>query len=760
MTPRSVVIWITFALPGRGFAQNVSEVQVAPPTVTVKVGERSGLLATAFDRGGNVIPTVRFTWSSNNVSVAKVDNDGTVTGVAGGVAIVEARVGARRGQAAVQVIGAPAAGTQTSAQPQTTARAADATGVDPFAGQPVGTGPASVMRIEPPTVYLLPSENTRVVPRALKDDGSPAAPVAVTWKSLRPDIASVDLNGVIVALSVGQGTVQVSSSTGLTATAPVVVQASDIAIQELSPVTLGPNEVDTLHVVVPGQGGRIVSPLTMQWASADPNVARVSLTGVVTAVAPGKTALSVSGLLQTKSLDIVVHRAVQGLQVRPKVQGEIPVPIQGTARFEAHALGADDQPVPEAPLRWSVGDTTLASFDPATGVLTGRKAGKTQLVVKGPGLGLAYTWAIRVIAAGLKLSATRLGLPLNRRYGLRANFADETGAVIGAATAVTFASDNPPAVTVAEDGTITAAGYGHARITASAPGGKHAAVDVFVQGEIVVASSRSGRLQLYAAERANLAQLRKVLDDSATAADPAYSPDGSRLAFVSTRDGQPEIYVMDADGTNPSRLTNAPGADGDPSFTADGRAVLFHSPRTGHRQIFLQPITSSDAIQLTQEPSDNSQPSPSPDGETIAFVSNRDGSDDIWLMSRDGSNQRNFTKSPQVKEKSPHFMRDGSLAFLLEGKDGGRTVTQVVKADLASGRVAQLTGTDLVITDFAVSPGGDLLALVVNVQKNLQKVFVQPVGTGGAGAGGGGGGAPVAIPTTGAEQMVSATFMP
>src|SRR5213596_3474107 len=296
MTARAFVIWITLLLPGRLFAQNVSEVQVAPPTVTVKVGERSGLLATAFDRAGNVIPTVRFIWSSNNVSVAKVDNDGTVTGVAGGVAIVEARVGPRRGQAAVQVIGAPSAGTQAGAPPQTTARPTDGTGgVDPLAGQPPGTGPASVMRIEP---------------RALKDDGSPAAPVAVTWKSLRPDIASVDQNGVIVALSAGQGTVQVTSSTGLTATAPVVVQPSDIAIQEPSPVTLGPNDVDTLHVIVPGQGNRVVSPLTMQWASADPNVARVSLTGVVTAVAPGKTTLSVSGLLQTKSVDIVVHKTV------------------------------------------------------------------------------------------------------------------------------------------------------------------------------------------------------------------------------------------------------------------------------------------------------------------------------------------------------------------------------------------------------------------------------------------------------------------
>src|SRR5207247_2564365 len=257
----------------------------------------------------------------------------------------------------------------------------------------------------------------------------------------------------------------------------------------------------------------------------------------------------------------------------------------------------------------------------------------------------------------------------NRRYGLRASFADETGAVIGPATGVTFASDNSQVASVGEDGTVTAAGYGHARITASAPGGKRAAVAVFVQGEIVLASSRSGRLQLYSAERSNLAQLRKVLDDSSTATDPAYSPDG----------------------------------------------------------------------------------------ESIAFVSSRDGSDDVWLMSRDGSNQHNLTKSQQLKERSPHFLRDGSLAFLLEGKDGGRTVTQVVKMDLATGRMAPVTGTDLVIGDFAVSPAGDLLALVVNVQKNVSRVYIQPVGTGGGGAGGG---APVAIPTTGAEQMVSATFMP
>src|SRR5882672_758844 len=86
MIRRGLIVALACVAPGAAAAQNVAEVQVAPPTVTIRVGERTGLLATAFDRIGNVIPTVRIIWSSNNVNVAKVDNSGTVTGVANGVA--------------------------------------------------------------------------------------------------------------------------------------------------------------------------------------------------------------------------------------------------------------------------------------------------------------------------------------------------------------------------------------------------------------------------------------------------------------------------------------------------------------------------------------------------------------------------------------------------------------------------------------------------------------------------------------------------
>src|SRR3989441_11252898 len=144
MTARRILLLAFLAYPGAATAQNIAEVQVAPPSVTIKVGERSGLLATAFDRVGNVIPTVRVIWSSNNVAVARVDNNGTVTGVGGGVAIIEARAGARKGQAAVQPVGAPAAtpargATQPTAGPQAPAPSR----VDAFAGQGVGTEPAA-----------------------------------------------------------------------------------------------------------------------------------------------------------------------------------------------------------------------------------------------------------------------------------------------------------------------------------------------------------------------------------------------------------------------------------------------------------------------------------------------------------------------------------------------------------------------------------------------------------------------------------------
>jgi TolB protein len=595
-----------------------------------------------------------------------------------------------------------------------------------------------------------------VSPRALREDGAAAAPVRADWKSLREDIATVNSDGIVVALAPGQGTIQATGPGGLTATAPVVVQQAEFAIREAGPLKMSPNDVDTLHVVVPSQSGRSVNPLALQWISSDPTVARISLTGAVTAAGPGRATLTVNGLLQSKTIDVQVHKVVEVLIVRPKSSVDVNLPLTATQKFEAQALAANSEAVPEAPLRWSVADSTIAAFDAGTGILTGKKLGRTQLTVRGPGLGLLVSWNVNVVAGNVRLSAPRLGLKPGSRYAYHADFTDSAGTVLAPAN-VTWSSDNADIAAVSEDGTVEASGYGHARITATAPGGKTAVSDVYVQGEIVVASSRKGKFQLYAVDRSNLADLHKISADTVLEGAPAFAPDGSRIAYVSTRDGNAEIYAMDTDGRNAARLTTDPQADDQPSFTQDGRQVVFQSARAaGKPQIFIMNADGSGVQQLTHDSVPCLSPTVSPDGLTIAYVTTRDKSYHIWLMSRDGSNQRAFTRGTQ-RETLPRFMKDGGLAYLVERKDQAtnRIVQQVVRADLATGSVTPLTGTDLAITNFAVSSAGDLLALEVNAQpenrKNpLYKVYVVKPGIGTA----------IPLPTTGTEQMRTPAFLP
>jgi TolB protein len=539
----------------------------------------------------------------------------------------------------------------------------------------------------------------------------------------------------------------------------VVVQQAEFTVQEGSSLLLSPGQVDTLRVIVATQSNRRVNPLVLQWGSSDQSVARVSLAGVVTAAGPGKATLTVSGLLQSKSIEVTVHPVVDKLSVRPRLSAEIQVPLTGTAKFEAQGLTAENVPVPEAPLRWSIADPAIAGFDAQTGMLTGRAVGKTQLTVRGPSSGLAVTWNISVIAGAVRFTQPRVGIGLNQRHTLRANYADDQGNVLGPASNLTWSSDNPQVATVGEDGTVAGTGYGHARVTASAPGGKTAAADIYVVGEIIVASSRAGRgrFQLYAGERSNLAQLTKITPpaDTGSASDPAFSADGSRIAFVSQRDGNAEIYVMNADGTGATRVTNDPQADGRPAFSADGQALVFHSSRpAGKQQIWTVNVDGTGLTQLTRD-SVNSSPTVSPDGQMVAYVSTRNKDGDIWLMGRDGSNQRQFTRSAQQRESEPRFLRDGTLAYLVERREGNRTVQQVVRADLSTGSVTALTGTDLAIASFAVSPSGDLVALVVNAEPQNRrnptfKVYIQPVSSA----------TPVPMPTTGTEQMITPTFRP
>ena len=133
------------------------------------------------------------------------------------------------------------------------------------------------------------------------------------------------------------------------------------------------------------------------------------------------------------------------------------------------------------------------------------------------------------------------------------------------------------------------------------------------------------------------------LTNAGSDVSPSWSPDGQRIVFVSYRDENAEIYVMDADGGNPQRLTDSPADDWSPSWSPDGERIVFSSERDGNFEIYLMDADGENPRRLTNHPDRDFLPSWSPDGKRIAFASNRVRSLDIYVIDADGQNLQNLT---------------------------------------------------------------------------------------------------------------------
>jgi dipeptidyl aminopeptidase/acylaminoacyl peptidase len=162
-------------------------------------------------------------------------------------------------------------------------------------------------------------------------------------------------------------------------------------------------------------------------------------------------------------------------------------------------------------------------------------------------------------------------------------------------------------------------------------------------GRIAFMSTRDDTWAVYAMSPDASAQTRLTFGDDRDC-DPAWSPDGARIAFVSYRDGNaPEIYSMSADGSGRTRLTANAAWDGTPAWSPDGTRIAFRSNRDGDDEVYVMNADGTGQTRLTFNPGADRRPAWSPDGSRIAFESERDGNVDVYVMSPSGSGQTRIT---------------------------------------------------------------------------------------------------------------------
>lgn len=193
-------------------------------------------------------------------------------------------------------------------------------------------------------------------------------------------------------------------------------------------------------------------------------------------------------------------------------------------------------------------------------------------------------------------------------------------------------------------------------------------------GKIVFHSNRDGNYEIYVMN-ADGTEVARLTNDGATDISPRFNRDGTKIVFVSNRDGNYEIYVMNADGTQTIRLTRNPASDVNPSFSPDGEKIVFESQRDGNSEIYVMSFDGARTTRLTNNPVNDGWPIFSPDGGKIAFVSERAvdqpellaGSkrpEEIYSMHVDGAAQTRLTFNQSPIWGACSFSPDGTkIAF-------------------------------------------------------------------------------------------------
>jgi len=569
-----------------------------------------------------------------------------------------------------------------------------------------------------PSVLTRLAQHGQMSATGVDAGGRPVASVPFTWVSSRPNVATITNDGEVVAVDEGI-TVITAEADGVPGTANLqVVQAA--ARVQVSP------KVDTLRTS--GRDGQFQAfaydstasrmlPVKILWRSTNPAVATVDAQGLAIARSAGTARIIAQVGPAADTATLVLKQVLAFVVVNPGL--DTMTAIDDSTRFVAQALDSAQIAIPDLPsVTWTTADPTIATVD-QTGLVRARANGLVLITAAGAGQsGSAVVLVRQEVSKAKILEDTLLLTGDGATARLHAMGVDKNGyAVPGAGTRFSWGSRLGLVATVDTGGLVTAHGDGRTPIQAlPINGGQSDTATVIVTGapQNLIAFDSPRGIEVVRAD----GTLRTVLVngysgdyyyDAYTPQDPAWSPDGTRLAFalqyisyyyanawsidVSSADGSimtepvsdylfkggpawsPDgktiafswdgaggsaIYIVPAAGGSSTRLTDAITLDYKPAWSPDGTKIAFQSNRDGNNEIYVMNADGSGVTRLTNDPGQDIEPAWSPDGSQLAFSSTRRGSRDIWLMNADGSNLSLTVAGSAASAVSPAWSPDGA----------------------------------------------------------------------------------------------------
>jgi Tol biopolymer transport system component len=246
-------------------------------------------------------------------------------------------------------------------------------------------------------------------------------------------------------------------------------------------------------------------------------------------------------------------------------------------------------------------------------------------------------------------------------------------------------------------------------------------------GRIAFVSDRDGNMNIYVMSVDGTGQTRLTTNPASDNNDPVWSPDGSKIVFNSSRDGNNEIYSMNSDGTDQTCLTKSSASDSTPAMSPDGKKITFTSNRDGNDEIYVMNSDGTSQTRLTMNAASDLEPTWSPDGKRIAFASNRAGNYDIYVMNADGTGQTSLTNNLQYDSR-PAWSPDGKKIAFETNRDGTWTYNiWIMNAD-GTGQTRLTTVDDV---EPAWSPDGSKITFCSWRVNAIQEIFIMnPDGSG------------------------------